>query len=83
MITLRHDVFTQAVTSQQLSNAWTPEKSLQYLLLGGQVPDAIWMVYSLGDWKTAFVMATAVSHHRNQTPKDSTRLVFYSIHRYF
>ncbi|XP_035391703.1 ciliogenesis and planar polarity effector 1 [Electrophorus electricus] len=48
-----------AVRVQQLSGVWTVDYALELLLLGGLLPEAVWLAWSLGDWKTAASLGLA------------------------
>ncbi|XP_067290218.1 ciliogenesis and planar polarity effector 1 isoform X2 [Pseudorasbora parva] len=48
-----------AVRSEQLSEVWTVDYALELLLLGGLIPEAVWMAQRLGDWKMAATLGLA------------------------
>ncbi|TRY66455.1 hypothetical protein DNTS_034998, partial [Danionella cerebrum] len=48
---LCRDQLTLSVRSQQLSVLWTVGYALDLLMLGGLIPEAVWMAHQLGDWK--------------------------------
>ncbi|XP_076876883.1 ciliogenesis and planar polarity effector 1 isoform X2 [Brachyhypopomus gauderio] len=48
-----------AVRAQNLSGVWTVDYALELLLLGGLLPEAVWLARSLGDWKTAASLGLA------------------------
>ena len=56
------------VRQQKLSSIWTVERALEYLLLSGLVCEATWFADQMGNWKTAFQLATACSLHRVIAP---------------
>jgi len=65
-----------SVRSEQLSALWTVDYALELLLLGGVVPEAVWMAQRLGDWKTASALGLAyTSYCSGQT--DISRLVVW------
>ena len=57
---------TKAVRQQQLSEVWTVEYTLDLLLLGGLLPESVWLAYHLGDWKTAISLSLAYSCYCTQ-----------------
>ncbi|XP_029921144.1 ciliogenesis and planar polarity effector 1 isoform X2 [Myripristis murdjan] len=54
-----------AVRSQQLSEAWTVGYAQDLLLLGGLLPEAVWLAHHLGDWKTAAFVGVAYTTYCN------------------
>lgn len=44
---------------QQLSEVWTVDYAQDLLLLGGLLPESVWLAYHLGDWKTAVSLSLA------------------------
>jgi len=58
---------TSAVTVNHLSAVWTPERALEYLLLGGLLPEAVWFVGQLGDWKTQMMLSGVIHCHSEHT----------------
>ena len=48
-----------AVREQNLSDVWTVEYALELLLIGGLVPEAVWLAHKLGDWKTSISVGVA------------------------
>ena len=71
---LSRDRITEVVQSDGLGCIWTPKKALEYLLLGGQLADAVWFVGELGDWKAQLVMSATVQYHREQSTSDNALL---------
>ncbi|EPY80931.1 hypothetical protein CB1_000775012 [Camelus ferus] len=59
LIPLQHSKVASAVREQNLSNVWTVEYALELLLIGGLVPEAVWLAHKLGDWKTSVSIAVA------------------------
>ncbi|XP_053153161.1 ciliogenesis and planar polarity effector 1 isoform X2 [Hemicordylus capensis] len=53
IVPLQHSIVTNAVTDQGLSCVWTVEYALDLLLVGGLIPEAVWLAHKLGDWKMA------------------------------
>lgn len=54
---------SRAVREQQLSQVWTVEYTQDLLLLGGLLPESVWLAYHLGDWKTAVSLSLAYSNY--------------------
>lgn len=52
-----------ALRSQHLSEVWTVDYALELLLLGGLLPEAVWMAQHLGDWKMAATLSLAYSSY--------------------
>uniref|UniRef100_A0ABM5FU50 Ciliogenesis and planar polarity effector 1 isoform X1 n=1 Tax=Pogona vitticeps TaxID=103695 RepID=A0ABM5FU50_9SAUR len=59
VIPLEHSVVTDAVRNQGLSGVWTVEYALDLLLVGGLIPEAVWLTHKLGDWKMAVSVGVA------------------------
>ncbi|TNM91965.1 hypothetical protein fugu_018977 [Takifugu bimaculatus] len=53
LVPLCQEEVSRAVRQQQLSEVWTVEYAQDLLLLGGLLPESVWLAYHLGDWKTA------------------------------
>ena len=70
---LYHEALSSAVRHSQLGSVWTPERALHYLLVGGAVVEAVWLLRALGDWKAAFILATGCLHHQHMLPQLYTR----------
>ena len=70
---------TSAVTVSQLSAIWTPERAVQYLLLGGLLTEAVWFVGRLGDWKTQIMLSGIIHCHSENTASAKTRLVILTV----
>lgn len=56
---------------QQLSEVWTVEYALDLLLLGGLLPESVWLAYHLGDWKTAVSLSLAYTSYCCEKPDPS------------
>lgn len=54
---------TKAARQQQLSEIWTVEYALDLLMLGGLLPESVWLTYNLGDWKAAVSLSLAYSRY--------------------
>ncbi|XP_078240608.1 ciliogenesis and planar polarity effector 1 isoform X7 [Pogona vitticeps] len=59
VIPLEHSVVADAVRNQGLSGVWTVEYALDLLLVGGLIPEAVWLTHKLGDWKMAVSVGVA------------------------
>ncbi|MBN3318195.1 CPLN1 protein, partial [Atractosteus spatula] len=58
-IPLRHGRVAEAARAQQLSGVWTVGYTLDLLLIGGLLPEAVWLAHRLGDWKMAVSLGLA------------------------
>ncbi|XP_016079490.1 PREDICTED: uncharacterized protein C5orf42 homolog isoform X3 [Miniopterus natalensis] len=58
-IPLQHSKVARVVRDQNLSNVWTVEYALELLLIGGLVPEAVWLAHKLGDWKISVSIGVA------------------------
>lgn len=54
---------SRAVRQQQLSEVWTVDYAQDLLLLGGLLPETVWLAYHLGDWKTAVSLSLAYTNY--------------------
>lgn len=72
---LYHDDISLAVRQSQLASAWTPERALHYLLVGGAIVEGAWLLHALGDWKAAFILGSACLHHQSLFPTLYERYV--------
>ncbi|XP_013859180.1 uncharacterized protein C5orf42 isoform X2 [Austrofundulus limnaeus] len=59
LVPLCQEDVAKAVRQQHLSEVWTVDYALDLLLLGGLLPEAVWLAYHLGDWKTAVTLSLA------------------------
>ncbi|XP_043932268.1 ciliogenesis and planar polarity effector 1 [Protopterus annectens] len=59
VVPLQHVVVRSTVRTQHLSAVWTVEYTLDLLLIAGLLPEAAWLAYRLGDWKTAVSLGLA------------------------
>ncbi|ESP02446.1 hypothetical protein LOTGIDRAFT_138424 [Lottia gigantea] len=55
---------TQIIRNDNLSDIWTVERTLEYLLLSGLVCEATWFADKMGDWKAAFLLSVACEQHK-------------------
>uniref|UniRef100_A0ACB8EPM6 Uncharacterized protein n=1 Tax=Sphaerodactylus townsendi TaxID=933632 RepID=A0ACB8EPM6_9SAUR len=60
---LQHSRITTAITDQGLSYVWTAEYCLDLFLIGGLVPEAMWLVHKLGDWKMSVSIGVAFNQY--------------------
>uniref|UniRef100_UPI003AAFEDE3 ciliogenesis and planar polarity effector 1 n=1 Tax=Centroberyx gerrardi TaxID=166262 RepID=UPI003AAFEDE3 len=68
-----------AVRAQQLSEVWTVDYAQDLLLLGGLLPEAVWLAHHLGDWKTAASLGLAYTRYCADHC-DFTRLRWRELH---
>uniref|UniRef100_A0A452TWB8 Ciliogenesis and planar polarity effector 1 n=1 Tax=Ursus maritimus TaxID=29073 RepID=A0A452TWB8_URSMA len=59
LIPLQHSKVASVVRDQNLSDVWTVEYAFELLLIGGLVPEAVWLAHKLGDWKTSVSIGVA------------------------
>ncbi|XP_053858447.1 ciliogenesis and planar polarity effector 1 [Vidua macroura] len=59
VIPLQHCLVTRAVRDQKLSSVWTAEYALDLFLIGGLIPEAVWLAHTLGDWKLSVSIGLA------------------------
>jgi hypothetical protein len=65
------------VAVRELGEAWSVPRTLQYLLVAGLFSDAVHFAHTLGDWKTAFMLAVAVEERTYAAPFVYTRYLAY------
>lgn len=65
---LSQEEVSRAVRQQQLSEVWTVDYAQDLLLLGGLLPESVWLAYHLGDWKTAVSLSLAYTHYCSDKP---------------
>uniref|UniRef100_A0A3Q3FV11 Ciliogenesis and planar polarity effector 1 n=1 Tax=Labrus bergylta TaxID=56723 RepID=A0A3Q3FV11_9LABR len=63
LVPLCQEEVAKAVRRQQLSEVWTVDYAQDLLLLGGLLPEAVWLAYHLGDWKTAASLSLAYTSY--------------------
>ncbi|KAF7217094.1 ciliogenesis and planar polarity effector 1 isoform X2 [Nothobranchius furzeri] len=63
LVPLSQEDVARAVRQQHLSELWTVDYALDLLLLGGLLPEAVWLAYHLGDWKTAVTLSLAYTSY--------------------
>ncbi|NXK10592.1 CPLN1 protein, partial [Herpetotheres cachinnans] len=59
IIPLQHCLVTRAVRDQNLSSVWTAGYALDLFLIGGLIPEAVWLTRRLGDWKLSVSIGVA------------------------
>ncbi|XP_023193921.1 protein JBTS17 isoform X1 [Xiphophorus maculatus] len=59
LVSLFQEEVAKAVRQQHLSEVWTVDYAQDLLLLGGLLPEAVWLASHLGDWKTAVTLSLA------------------------
>ncbi|KAL7848306.1 hypothetical protein AOLI_G00230240 [Acnodon oligacanthus] len=79
MVVLSQSRVAGAVRSQHLSEVWTVDYALELLLLGGLMPEAVWLAQRLGDWKTAASLSLAYTTYCRQH-YDFSRLKWKELH---
>ncbi|KAK5852080.1 hypothetical protein PBY51_023582 [Eleginops maclovinus] len=63
LVPLCQEEVSRAVRQQQLSEVWTVDYAQEMLLLGGLLPETVWLAHHLGDWKTAASLSLAYSNY--------------------
>lgn len=63
LVPLCQEEVARAVRRQQLSEVWTVDYAQDLFLLGGLLPEAVWLAYHLGDWKTAASLSLAYTSY--------------------
>ena len=58
-------MLTLLISHYKLDNIWLPSHTVHYMLQSGMVTEAVWFAQSLGDWKTALVLSTAIMLHKH------------------
>ncbi|XP_060918031.1 ciliogenesis and planar polarity effector 1 [Labrus mixtus] len=79
LVPLCQEEVAKAVRRQQLSEVWTVDYAQDLLLLGGLLPEAVWLAYHLGDWKTAASLSLAYTSYCSDH-FDFTRLRRRELH---
>ncbi|KFV69765.1 Uncharacterized protein C5orf42, partial [Dryobates pubescens] len=59
IIPLQHCLVTRAVRDQNLSSVWTADYALDLFLIGGLIPEAVWLTHRLGNWKLSVSIGVA------------------------
>ncbi|XP_019938136.2 ciliogenesis and planar polarity effector 1 [Paralichthys olivaceus] len=63
LVPLCQEQVATAVRRQHLSEVWTVDYAQDLLLLGGLLPEAVWLASHLGDWKTAVSLSLAYTSY--------------------
>ncbi|KAG8010704.1 Protein JBTS17 [Nibea albiflora] len=63
LVPLCQEEVSRAVRRQQLSEVWTVDYAQDLLLIGGLLPETVWLAYHLGDWKTAASLSLAYTNY--------------------
>ena len=63
---LFHDLVSLVVREDGLGEVWTADRALEYLLLAGLLPEAVWFARALGDWKAAFILGVVCESHAHR-----------------
>ncbi|XP_056287984.1 ciliogenesis and planar polarity effector 1 isoform X2 [Pseudoliparis swirei] len=79
LVPLCQEEVSRAVRQQQLSEVWTVDYAQDLLLLGGLLPETVWLAYHLGDWKTAASLSLAYTNYCTDN-FDFTRLRRRELH---
>lgn len=68
LVPLSQEEVSRVVRQQQLSEVWTVDYAQDLLLLGGLLPESVWLAYHLGDWKTAVSLSLAYANYCSDNP---------------
>ncbi|XP_078071357.1 ciliogenesis and planar polarity effector 1-like isoform X4 [Mustelus asterias] len=79
VVYLQQRCVSAAVREQQLSDVWSVKYAVTLMLTGRLIPEAVWLAWSLGDWKTAVVLGLAFNLYVQNLPK-SVRGHWHSLH---
>ena len=63
VVPLCQEEVSKAVRRHQLSELWTVDYAQDLLLLGGLLPETVWLASHLGDWKTAASLSLAYMNY--------------------
>ncbi|XP_015275639.1 PREDICTED: uncharacterized protein C5orf42 homolog [Gekko japonicus] len=63
VVPLQHSRITSAIRDQGLSCVWTAEYALDLFLIGGLLPEAVWLAHKLGDWKMSVSIGVAFNQY--------------------
>lgn len=63
LVPLCQEEVSKAVRQQHLSEVWTVDYAQDLLLLGGLLPETVWLARHLGDWKAAATLSLAYTNH--------------------
>ncbi|XP_041041313.1 ciliogenesis and planar polarity effector 1 [Carcharodon carcharias] len=79
VVYLRQCRVSAAVREQHLSATWSVKYTVDLMLIGRLIPEAVWLASSLGDWKTAVVLSLAFNLYNRDLP-ESVRRHWRSLH---
>ncbi|KAK2819157.1 hypothetical protein Q5P01_024718 [Channa striata] len=79
LVPLCQQEVSRAIREQHLSEVWTVDYAQDLLLLGGLLPETVWLAYHLGDWKTAVSLSLAYTTYCTSY-FDFTRLKRRDLH---
>ncbi|XP_008284693.1 uncharacterized protein C5orf42 [Stegastes partitus] len=79
LMPLCQEEVAKAVRQQHLSEVWTVDYAQDLLLIGGLLPETVWLAYHLGDWKTAVSLSLAYTSYCTDH-LDFTRLRRRELH---
>ncbi|XP_061603123.1 LOW QUALITY PROTEIN: ciliogenesis and planar polarity effector 1 [Phyllopteryx taeniolatus] len=63
LVPLCQEAAARAVRQQNMSEKWTVDYALDLLLLGGLLPETVWLASKLGDWKTGASVSLAYMYY--------------------
>ena len=66
LVPLCQERVARAVREQHVSDVWTVDYAQDLLLIGGLLPEAVWLAHRLGDWKTAASLSLAYTSYRDE-----------------
>jgi len=75
VVPLSRDKLTLVISASRLASVWTPERALEYLLMGGLLPEAVWFAGQLGDWKAQICLSGVIHYYRQNTTDNRIRSV--------
>lgn len=72
---LFHSVISSIIRSEGLSNLWTPHKVMDYMLICGLIPEAVWFALKMGDWKSSFSLGFALEERKKLSQRYNESVV--------
>ncbi|XP_067885187.1 ciliogenesis and planar polarity effector 1 isoform X3 [Heterodontus francisci] len=70
VVPLQQSRVAAAVREQHLSAVWSVKYTVDLMLIGKLIPEAVWLAFGLGDWKTAVVLGLAFNLHSRSIPES-------------
>lgn len=64
-----HEEITNIIRRDGLSDIWSTERTVEYLLMSGLICETTWFAHKMGDWKTAYLLSVAHTSHREIAPQ--------------